>query len=166
MGGENVCNICIEEPCICFDEAKLKAKRDMQRVTFVFLRGESIRLHLDWWGKCRTCAWWKGDRTTQEAGPCSNEESPLFYQTTWSEGRCTEWASFDMEVAMTVLDLDKIKTDCILCWQQENKRQPGAHKLSTPDPAFQPWICERHYNEVFNAQGRISMSSSIKKDST
>ena len=68
---------------------------------------ESVRLHLDWWGKCRTCKWWLGQRVTMEAGVCSNSDSSLHNEETWTEGNCKEWDSFDVDAALVVLGKDQ-----------------------------------------------------------
>ncbi len=67
---------------------------------------ESIRLHEDWWGKCRTCTFWGGDREHRTPGPCGNSLSPLRSQETWTEGHCPKWDTFDVEGALAVLDMD------------------------------------------------------------
>jgi len=35
---------------------------------------ESKRIHLDWWGKCRTCRWWAGPRSEMRLGELAEEE--------------------------------------------------------------------------------------------
>ncbi len=74
---------------------------------------ESKRLHLDWWGKCRTCRFWDGaDKISPREGrepmvqirwepaPCTNPASPLYGQETRTEGHCKKWDSFDVDVAL------------------------------------------------------------------
>ena len=66
---------------------------------------ESLRLHTDWWGKCRTCAFWTGDRVERglATGSCSSPCSPLARQETTSEGYCSKWDTFDEGVAFDLL---------------------------------------------------------------
>ena len=45
-------------------------------------RADSVRLHEDWWGKCRTCRFW---------------------QVTTTEGHCRQWDSFDVDVALETM---------------------------------------------------------------
>ena len=70
---------------------------------------ESIRLHMDWWGKCRTCRHWQGTDGERgeprwNPGPCTNSESPLFNQETWTEGHCEKWDSFDIDTALGMME--------------------------------------------------------------
>jgi hypothetical protein len=66
---------------------------------------ESIRLHTDWWGKCRTCLFWQGsDERRMANGICKNPKSDLFEQETWTEGHCKKWDSFDIETALELLE--------------------------------------------------------------
>lgn len=66
---------------------------------------ESIRLHYDWWGQCRTCEFWVGsDPTRMNPGICKNSKSDLFEQETWTEGHCSKWNSFDTETAIEFLE--------------------------------------------------------------
>ncbi len=37
-------------------------------------------------------------------GVCSNENSSLFEQETWTEGHCSKWDSFDIDTALEFLD--------------------------------------------------------------
>ena len=68
---------------------------------------ESKRIHMDWWGKCRTCAFWQGsDETRMEPGVCTNQASELHEQETWIDGYCVKWDSFDIETALEMLDSD------------------------------------------------------------
>ena len=75
---------------------------------------ESKRLHMDWWGKCRTCRFWQGtnagdgsgsmgNQTRWNPGLCNNPKSPLFEQETWTEGHCDKWDSFDIDVALEMM---------------------------------------------------------------
>jgi hypothetical protein len=70
-------------------------------------KAESIRIHLDWWGQCRTCEFWNGDRGTGGIpwGECSNPKS--MNKRTTSDGDCKGWDSFDYEGACGALDEDK-----------------------------------------------------------
>lgn len=68
---------------------------------------ESIRLHYDWWGQCRTCEFWQSaDR--KAPGLCGNLTSPLYNNETWTEGHCEKWDSFDIETALEFLQGDHI----------------------------------------------------------
>lgn len=65
----------------------------------------SIRIHQDWWGKCRTCISWKNsDNERWSPGNCSNKNSVLFEQETWTEGHCPHWDSFDIETAIELME--------------------------------------------------------------
>ena len=65
---------------------------------------ESKRLHMDWWGKCRTCRFWQGsDEIRMSPGICKNPISDLFEQETWTEGHCNKWDSFDIDTALEVM---------------------------------------------------------------
>lgn len=79
-------------------------------------KAESMRLHLDWWGNCRTCRFWHGtDKVSSREGapdfvqprwndsPCTNPKSPLFGQECTTEGECKKWDSFDVDVALEAL---------------------------------------------------------------
>jgi hypothetical protein len=78
---------------------------------------ESVRLHEDWWGKCRTCRFWNGaDKVREREGreplvslrwedsPCENPMSPWFGQVTSTEGECSKWDSFDVDTALAVIE--------------------------------------------------------------
>jgi predicted ATP-dependent serine protease len=66
---------------------------------------ESVRLHIDWYGKCRTCKFWNGasepfktsSRVHLRWNPskCENSQSPLFDQVTHTGGHCEKWETFD-----------------------------------------------------------------------
>lgn len=71
---------------------------------------ESRRLHMDWWGKCRTCKFWEGTdgfdvvfHPRWNPGLCNNKESLLYNQETWTEGHCEKWDSFDIDTALEML---------------------------------------------------------------
>lgn len=70
-------------------------------------REESIRIHLDWWEKCRTCAFFMGDRETCHLARamCSGVGSPFHGEIVTDEGYCSKWDSFDPEVAFGLLEL-------------------------------------------------------------
>lgn len=72
---------------------------------------DSIRIHSDWWGKCRSCRFWHGtDEGTHlrwNPSPCTNPASDMFQQETWTEGHCNKWDSFDEEVAFEILEQDE-----------------------------------------------------------
>lgn len=69
---------------------------------------ESLRLHLDWYGKCRTCKFWQGTdeldkegnviRAKWDSGLCTHPKSPFYQLNVFTEGYCQEWESFDPEV--------------------------------------------------------------------
>lgn len=63
-----------------------------------------IDWHLDWWGKCRTCSFWTGDRDATTPGTCGNAKSDMHGQETWTEGHCRSWDTFDIVAAVAVLD--------------------------------------------------------------
>ena len=74
-------------------------------------KDESKRIHLDWWGKCRTCRHWQGtDESSQllrwNPGLCDNPASDLFKQETWTEGHCNKWDTFDIETALEIMQED------------------------------------------------------------
>jgi hypothetical protein len=72
-------------------------------------REESIRLHMDWWGKCRTCRHWHGaaggllGEERWEPALCENPVSDMYGKETWTEGECRKWDSFDIDVALELL---------------------------------------------------------------
>jgi hypothetical protein len=72
---------------------------------------ESRRIHEDWWGKCRTCAFWQGsDLRRMVPGLCTNPISNLHGQITWTEGYCPKWDSFDIETAFELMEEDHTKS--------------------------------------------------------
>ena len=66
-------------------------------------RSESVRIHEDWWSKCRTCKHWDGGRESREPGACLNPVSDMHKQETWTDGHCKEWDSFDVDAALEVM---------------------------------------------------------------
>lgn len=68
---------------------------------------ESKQLHMDWWGKCRTCKFWNGADSGKHRrwlpALYENPESDLHGQETWTEGHCSKWDSFDIETALEML---------------------------------------------------------------
>lgn len=76
---------------------------------------EAIRLHVDWWGKCRTCKWWDPVDAQREAvswdergaltGICRGKKSVLFDVMTGPEGDCVEWDSYDVDAAIVVMEM-------------------------------------------------------------
>lgn len=74
----------------------------------IMTKKESLMLHYDWWGQCRTCVSWQVSDSTR-SGPaiCKNPESPLYNTETWTEGHCDKWDSFDIETALELLEKDK-----------------------------------------------------------
>jgi len=71
---------------------------------------ESRRIHQDWWGNCRTCRFWSGDCVKIGAGVCTNERSPVNQgfrlRTTQSGGKCDDWDSFDVDVALEIMEVN------------------------------------------------------------
>jgi hypothetical protein len=69
-------------------------------------RKESIRIHWDWYGYCRTCKFWDSheDRKKLE-GRCDYEKSPNYNEEVWSEGYCKCWESFDPGIANFVVNV-------------------------------------------------------------
>lgn len=67
---------------------------------------EKKRLLTDWWGECRTCRHWKStsDRPNMGEFPCLAEASALHLQKTSSSGHCPEWDSFDVDVAIEIME--------------------------------------------------------------
>lgn len=74
---------------------------------------ESRRLHQDWWGKCRTCLYWKGtDESRMAAGVCDNPKSDMHGKETWTDGHCRKWDSYDICVALEMLqESEKLKEE-------------------------------------------------------
>jgi len=68
----------------------------------------SLRIHIDWWGKCRTCKEWDGERVQGFQGKCDHPQGVFRGSTTTSEGRCPDWESYDYEGACAALDWDKL----------------------------------------------------------
>ena len=73
---------------------------------------ESRRLHMDWWGKCRTCRFWNGadqifgdnkKRLRLMPAKCENPRSTMHGEEVWSDGHCPQWDSFDIDIALEVL---------------------------------------------------------------
>lgn len=74
---------------------------------------DSILIHEDWWGKCRSCRFWNGKDAKNFAGritprwepaKCENPASELYQQETWTEGHCPKWDSFDIETAFELME--------------------------------------------------------------
>lgn len=64
----------------------------------------STRIHFDWYGKCRTCRSWSGDRMTMKPGMCMCGKSELFGAETWTEGHCPEWYTFDEDTLLEIME--------------------------------------------------------------
>jgi hypothetical protein len=65
---------------------------------------ESKRIHQDYWGQCRTCRWWGGDRASGMEGRCTSPRSELSGSLTQRNGYCeNEWDSFDVDVALEIM---------------------------------------------------------------
>ena len=75
------------------------------------LNSESLRLHMDWWGKCRTCDFWKGQRKTMEDGMCDQPQGDFGGEITTSEGHCGNWETYDSEVALEILQAEEEAAD-------------------------------------------------------
>jgi len=91
------------------DPAVRKAADNYERVKQEIIakgHAESVRIHMDWWGKCRTCKHWSGDRGTMKPGSCLNPASDMHEKETWTEGHCKEWDSFDVDAAIEVMAED------------------------------------------------------------
>lgn len=69
---------------------------------------ESGRYHVDWWGQCRSCVHWAGDRKSMADGVCENPDSDLHGRTTTTCGHCQGWLSFDPEMAGKVTRLEDL----------------------------------------------------------
>ena len=75
-------------------------------------KSESLRIHIDWWGKCRTCSCWHGDRLemlTLAKGMCGNSRSPLFGALSTCEGYCPVWSTFDEAIAREIAEVEDSK---------------------------------------------------------
>ncbi len=81
---------------------------------------EKVRLHLDWWSKCRTCKYWDGNRTNLSFGNCACKNSQFYADKTkyiaspictYQDTTCENWSSFDLEAAEIVIEYDK--NNCI-----------------------------------------------------
>lgn len=70
---------------------------------------DSVEIHLDWWGKCRTCRFWRGDREKMTPGLCAMPRSDLVNTETWTEGHCKQWDSFDLNAAVAVMEREETK---------------------------------------------------------
>jgi hypothetical protein len=65
-------------------------------------RSEELRIHMDWWGKCRSCQFWLGDRETMADGMCNQPRGDFGGEITTSEGHCGNWESYAIEAAMEI----------------------------------------------------------------
>lgn len=76
---------------------------------------QSKLIHIEWWGKCRSCRFWGGtdagdgsgslrNQARWNPGPCTNEASDMYQKETWTEGHCSKWDSFDIETAFELMD--------------------------------------------------------------
>jgi hypothetical protein len=80
---------------------------------------QSKLIHMDWWGKCRSCRFWGGSDKNNgprgdiiyrwNPGLCTNEKSDMYQRETWTEGHCPKWDSFDIDTALELMqeDLDR-----------------------------------------------------------
>jgi hypothetical protein len=70
----------------------------------------SLRIHMDWWGKCRTCRFWNGangghfNDPRWEPAICENPASLHHGKETWTEGHCPKWDSYDIETAFELME--------------------------------------------------------------
>ena len=81
-------------------------------------RKESVRLHLDWTGKCKTCQFWnvpdgtaivRGSSGTSLAiFECSNVRSAQNGRKMDSEGNCPQWDCFDVDTALEAMLVDPL----------------------------------------------------------
>lgn len=81
----------------------------------------SVRIHYDWWGKCRTCKHWQGNRVdpkTLSDGTCQSGKSQLSQQQTTWNGHCNMWDTYDIDTAIEVLagDWDHIHNPPVAQW--------------------------------------------------
>ena len=70
---------------------------------------ESHRIHLDWWGKCRTCEHWQGNREKSEPATAKCDcgmSDRCGLRSTW-DGYCKEWDSFDIDTALQIMEEDE-----------------------------------------------------------
>ena len=68
---------------------------------------EYVRWHEDWWGQCRTCRHWQGNRVNGLRGYCSHSDGPLNGTYTCRMGNCPKWDTFDMDAAEVVMQKDE-----------------------------------------------------------
>jgi len=86
---------------------------------------ERIRIHLDWYGECRTCEFWKGDRAdVHYMGECGNKESDMYLKDTTHCGHCRWWKTFDDESRKIAVDWDGQGTspDVLLARKEKEKQ--------------------------------------------
>ena len=82
---------------------------------------ESVRHHVDWWGQCRTCEYWMGDRSNNlDESNCSNFSSPMFEKITSNCGYCPNWDAADIEAAEIVMQ-----------WSEKQKKE--GRPIESPD---------------------------------
>lgn len=59
----------------------------------------SIRIHYDWYHKCRTCKHWDANRNEIKDGNCNLHKIIMGI-----DDRCNHWDSYDIDTAIEVLD--------------------------------------------------------------
>ena len=73
---------------------------------------EIERLYTDWYGHCRTCLHWGGQREhPAEAGRCEKVESDLYKEKTTTDGRCDKYEPFESKIIPRLMNT----------WGQETK---------------------------------------------
>ena len=93
---------------------------------------EKVRLHLDWWGQCRACKFWKDSGKRENLGEheCECKSSDLYRKITTSSGFCKKWDTFDMEAAEIVMNWDrKGKSPDIQLKEDEDYNDSIANRL-------------------------------------
>jgi hypothetical protein len=75
----------------------------------------SLRIHIDWWGKCRTCKEWDGERVKGFMGRCQHPLAAFRGCETDSDGPrtkdlrpCPDWESYDEDGALAALEWDDL----------------------------------------------------------
>jgi len=58
-----------------------------------------------WWGKCRTCDSWFGNRDIEDnTGECMEGDSPHFEEKTGANHTCKKWDPWDVNLAFDILE--------------------------------------------------------------
>lgn len=73
---------------------------------------EAVRVHFDWYGKCRTCKFWCSDNGRQvfdqKGWRCDCESSVLYNKETWWDGHCEKWETFYLDAAKEAIKQDEM----------------------------------------------------------